>query len=153
MKPQEISVRARLIIIKNNKLLVQFRQKHNYYHYIGGHLEYGETILETCMRETKEECGDDVEFKFKKILYIRDFIWPQENEHSLELFILGDINKFEELEKLPDCQHPDGSVWLTWLDINNLPDNLYPHPLSQKLLKDYKNNFPNQGEYVGRMDK
>ncbi|MBU4210800.1 NUDIX domain-containing protein [Patescibacteria group bacterium] len=151
MKPQETSVRARLIIIKNNKLLTQFRQKDNYYHYIGGHLEYGETLLEACLREIKEECGGGVEFKFKKILYIRDFIWPQENEHSLELFILGDINKFEELEKLPDPQHSDGSVWLTWLDINNLPDNLYPNALSANLIKDFKNGFPNQGEYVGKM--
>ncbi len=153
MENHQITVRARLIVIKNGKLLVQYRQKQNYYHYFGGHLDYGETILDTCIRETKEECGDDVIFEFKKVLYIRDFILEGEPEQSLELFILGDINKFEELEGLKDSQHPDGSVWLTWLDINNLPDNLYPHPLSQKLLADYKTGFQKEGEYVGRMDK
>jgi len=152
MENHKINVRLRIVVIKNDKLLVQYRQKHNYYHYIGGHLEYGETVLEGCIREVSEEC-DGAEFKFKKILYIRDFILPEENEHSLELFILGDLNKFEELEKLPDPQHPDGSIWCTWLDINNLPDNLYPHPLSQKLLADYKSGFQKEGEYVGRMDK
>lgn len=39
-----------------------------------------------------------------------------------------------------------------WLNISNLPDNLFPKPLSSKLLEDYKNGFPNTGEYVGRMD-
>lgn len=153
MENQQITVRVRLIVIKNGKLLVQYRQKQNYYHYFGGHLDYGETVLDACMRETKEECGDDVAFDYKKILYIRDFILEGEAEQSLELFILGDINKFEELEGLKDSQHSDGSVWLTWLDINSLPDNLYPHPLSSKLLADYNSGFQKEGEYVGRMDK
>lgn len=153
MENNQITVRARLIVVKNGKLLVQYRQKQNYYHYFGGHLDYGETILDTCIRETKEECGEDVIFEFKKILYIRDFILEGEAEQSLELFILGDINKFEELEGLKDSQHPDGSVWLTWLNVNNLPDNLYPHPLSKKLLADYKSGFQKEGEYIGRMDK
>ena len=141
-----------MVIIKNNKLLVHCRQKHDYYHYIGGHLEYGETVLEGCIREIAEECAG-AKFELKKILYIRDFILPEENEHSVELFILGDINKFEELEHLLDPQHPDGDVWCTWLDINSLPKNLYPHSLSQKLLTDYKSGFHKEGEYVGRMDK
>jgi hypothetical protein len=43
-------------------------------------------------------------------------------------------------------------MWLTWLDVNDLPHNLYPKQLSKKLLEDYKNNFPNAGEYVGKWD-
>jgi len=153
MENHKINIRLRLVIIKNEKLLVQFRQKNNYYHYVGGHLEWGETILEGCIRETAEECNG-AKFNFNKILYIRDFLLPEkEDEHSVELFILGDIDKFEELEHYFDPQHPDNDVWCTWLDINNLPDNLFPHALSKKLLADYKNNFPREGEYVGRMDK
>jgi ADP-ribose pyrophosphatase YjhB (NUDIX family) len=151
MEYHKINVRLRIVIIKEGKLLVQYRQKHDYYHYVGGHLEYGETVLEGCLREIVEEC-DGAKFEFKKILYIRDFIMPEDNEHSVELFILGDIDKFRELEHLFDPQHPDGDVWSTWLDINNLPDNLYPHPLSKKLLTDYEVGFPSEGEYVGKMD-
>jgi ADP-ribose pyrophosphatase YjhB (NUDIX family) len=152
MENHKINVRLRLIVIKNNKILVQYRQKHDFYHYFGGHLEYGETILEGCLRETAEEC-DGAIFDFKKVLYIRDFLMPEDNEHSVELFILGDIDKFEEIEHLLDPEHPDGSVWCTWLDINNLPINLLPKELTQKLITDYKNNFSNTGEYVGRMNK
>lgn len=116
-----------MVIIKNGKLLVQYRTDHNYYFYVGGHLEWGETILEGCK-------------------YVRDFLFPErENEHSVEFFILGDINKFEELEHNLDPQHPKNDVWCTWLDMNNLPDNLFPHPLSLKLSEDYKNGFQKEG--------
>ena len=105
MSHQQIHVRLRVVIIKNGRLLVQYRQTDNYYHYVGGHLEYGETILEGCQREIAEECIN-AKFEFKKILYIRDFIYPKDNQHSVELFILGDIDKSEELEGHPDPQHP-----------------------------------------------
>lgn len=152
MENHKINVMLRIVVIKNGKVLVQYRQKHDYYHYIGGHLEYGETVMEGSIREVAEEC-DGAKFEFKKVLYIRAFILPEENEHSVELFILGDIDKSKELEHLLDPQHSDGSVWCTWLDSDNLPANLFPHPLSQKLFEDYKKGFPTQGEYVGRMNK
>ena len=96
--------------------------------------------------------GDNAEFTFKKILYVRDFILPEKNEHSLELFILGDVNVSDEIEGKGDPEF-DGKKWPTWLSMDKLPDNLYPKPLTKKLIEDWKNDFPNVGEYVGRMDK
>lgn len=143
-------IRLRLIVIKNGKLLVCYNENKDYYFYIGGKLDYGETVVEGCKREIREELGDTTEFEFEKIMYIRDFLLPEENEHSLELFILGHINKFEEVEGKRDPQH-DGNLWATWLDINNLPDNLYPKALSEKLKRDYASGFSVGGEYVGRL--
>ena len=147
----KIKVRLRLVIIKKDKLLAYYDSMEDYYFYIGGKLEFRETIKEGWKREIKEELGDDVEFTFKKILYVRDFILKEKNEHSLELFILGDINKFMEIDERPDPEY-DGKKWPKWLDLNNLPDNLYPKPLTKKLIEDYKAGFPREGEYVGRMD-
>lgn len=149
-KPR-IKIRLRMVIIKDEKLLVTYDSIEDYYFYIGGKLEFGETVLEGAQREIKEELGESTKFNFKKILYIRDFLQPEKNEHSLELYILGDVNKFEELEHYPDPEHDDRK-WSMWLDINNLPDNLYPNSLSSKLLRDFKKGFINSGEYVGRMD-
>lgn len=153
MEDHKINIRLRLIIIKEGKLLTEYNQKRDYYFYIGGHMEYGETFLEGCKREIIEECGEGTEFTLEKVLYIRDFFDPDNGEQNVELFILGDINKFEELEKHLDPEHLEGHMWLTWLDIKNLPENLFPKPLIKKLVEDYKKGFPNAGEYIGRMDK
>lgn len=149
MKYHKINIRVRLIVIHGEKVLVQYSEKGDFYYYIGGHLEYGETIKGACIREVKEECGDNINFNFRKILYIRDFIRSEDNEHSLELFIYGDIDKFGGLDGYKDPQHVDGTVWLEWLDINNLPKNLLPKTLSEVLLNDYKNGFRADGKYVG----
>lgn len=147
----KIKVRLRLVIIKKDKLLCYYDSIDDYYFYIGGTLKFGETIKEGWTREIKEELGDDAEFTFKKILYVRDFLLKEKNEHSVELFILGDVNKSEEIEGRPDPEF-EGKKWPTWQSLNNLPKNLFPKPLTKKILEDYKKGFPNQGEYVGRMD-
>lgn len=152
MSEHKLNIRLRLIIIKNEKLLTSYTKKHDFYFYVGGHLEYGETVLDGCKREIIEECGEGTEFKLDKVLYVRDFFDPDNGEQNVELFILGEINKFEELEHKLDPQHEDGSMWLTWLDLNNLPERLFPKPLTKKLVEDYKNGFSTAGEYVGRMD-
>lgn len=147
---KEVDIRLRLISIKRNKVLLTYYSQGNYYSYIGGKLEHGETIEQGAQREVKEECGEDSTFTFEKILYVRDYIDPPEEIHSVELFIKGDVNQFEELEGRID---PDssGKNWTTWGDIFNLPPNLYPKKLSPKLVEDYKNNFLNQGEYLGNI--
>jgi len=150
-KPK-IKTRLKMVIAKNGKLLVTYDSMEDYYYYIGGKLEYGETVLEGAEREIKEELGEDIKLDFKKILYIRDFLQPEKDEHGLELFILGDVNKFEELEHYFDSEHGD-KKWATWLDINNLPDNLFPKALTKKLQEDFKRNFSKSGEYVGKMDR
>ncbi len=146
----KIKIRLRLVIIKNNKLLAHYTQNDDFYFYIGGKLEYGETLKQGWDREILEELGEDIKFTFKKILYVRDFIHPEDNEHSLELYILGDINKFEGVEGRPDPEF-DGKKWPVWLDLDNLPDNLYPKSLSKKLVEEYKAGFPKEGEYIGEI--
>lgn len=150
MKNNKIKVRLRLVIIKNNKLLAHYTQDDDFYFYIGGKLEYGETIKQGWEREILEELGDDIKFEFKKILYVRDYIKPEEGEHSVELYILGDINKFGGVEGRPDPEF-GGRKWPVWLDLDNLPDNLYPQSLSQKLVKEYQAGFPHQGQYLGEI--
>ncbi len=92
MANNNLQIRLRLIIIKEGKLLTSYTKKHDFYFYIGGHMEYGETVLEGCKREIIEECGENTEFSLQKVSYIRDFFDKEKDEQNLELFILGDIN-------------------------------------------------------------
>ena len=146
-----INVRLRLVIIQNNKIVVTYNTKKDYYYYIGGHLEFGESVLEACQREIHEECGEKYNFVLDKILYIRDWIVPEDNEHSLELFILGKLNSIEGLDGYVDPEHPDGSHVLKLLDMSSLPTNILPKILTERIIREFKEGFPVQGEYVGRI--
>lgn len=147
---EHIQVRVRFVIVRQGRLLVHFDSEKNYYYYPGGHVDFGETISEAAQREIKEEFGDDVVLDFIKILYVRDYIPDDKSEHSLEIYVLGGLNKFGGLEHRGDPQF-GGKTWLTWLEIDKLPNNLYPQKLTSKLVDDHKNGFPGQGEYLGKI--
>lgn len=151
VKPLALTIkpRVRLIIIKDHKILLTHTSLEDFYFYIGGKIEFGETIEQACKREVVEECGEGAVFNFNKILYIRDFI--KNNEHSIEFFVLGGINKFSEIEGKIDPEFPDSHTQ-RWLNLDNLPANLYPQSLTKVLLEDYKNGFPNQGLYLGGVE-
>lgn len=143
-----VKVRVRLIIIKNNKILLSYNNEGKYYFYIGGKLEFGETLEEACVREIKEECN--AKFTFKKIVYIRDFILPEKQEHSVEFFILGDIDKYEEIDGIKDEEFL-GEHWQTWVDISKLPEiTILPKSLTETLLKDYSSGFSRETKYLGK---
>lgn len=146
---KKIHIRLRCVIIHEDKLLVSYTKEHDFYFFPGGHMMWGESVIEGCQREIKEELGEDIDFEFEKILYIREFLEKEAGKHSLELFILGSVNKFEELEGKIDPEHDNGLWWSTWLDLNNLPSNLYPEILAKRIAEEYKKDFPSQGEYVG----
>jgi ADP-ribose pyrophosphatase YjhB (NUDIX family) len=146
-----IKVRLRLVIIKSEKALLMYDSIQKFHFWIGGKLEYGETIAQGIDREIREECGEDAKFTFQKILYIRDFLLAEVEEHAVELFILGDLNKFEELEAKGDPEF-DGKKWLNWIDVGHLPADIKPRLLSEKIVTEYHKGFPSQGEYVGDMN-
>lgn len=144
---RRIHIRLRCVIVHEEKLLVTYTKDGDFYFFPGGHMQWGESIIEGCQREIREELGDDVEFEFEKVLYMTEFIEPNKEKHSHEIFVLGRVNKSEELDGKMDPEHPDGSFWTTWLELDNLPDNLYPTTLAKQIAKEYKIGFPSQGEY------
>lgn len=142
--------RVRAIIIKNDHVLLAYSPERDFYFYIGGKIDFGETIKRAFAREIKEECQGDVEPVFSKILYIRELLIPEENEHSIEYFVLGDIDKFKEVEQELNTDY-DSHLFIKWVPMSDLPVNLKPEALTPKLLKDWRNGFPNEGEYLGRI--
>ena len=62
-KRPEIVVAACISLSDGKILLVKSSRWGNYYLFPGGHIEYGETMVEAVKREAKEEIGLDVEVK------------------------------------------------------------------------------------------
>ena len=151
MSEKKINPRVRLVIIKKGKILLSYTNDEKFYFYIGGKVEYGETLIQACQREIEEECGANTKFTFQKILYVRDYIKPEENEHSLELYILGNIDKFEEIEGVKDKEF-NGNHWQTWVDLDKLPKlDIRPKNLTNQLIADYQNSFSGKTKYLEEM--
>jgi len=144
-------VRVRLIVIKNEKILLSFVKDENFHFFIGGRMEFGETLLQACVREVAEECSG-AKFNFQKILYVRDYIKLEKNEHSMELYVLGDIDKFDELEGLKDPEFGDNH-WQTWVDLSKLEGlDVRPKKLVKLIIEDYKSDFSGETKYLGEVD-
>jgi len=151
MTDKIINVRVRLIIIKEGKVLLTYTKTEDFYFFIGGKVEFGETLKEAAEREVAEECNG-AKFTFGKILYIRDFIKPEIDEHSVEFYILGDVDKFEEIEGVKDADFQE-KHWQTWVLLKKLPEiNLKPKTLIPVLLEDYQKNYQNGIKYLGKME-
>lgn len=147
---KKIKPRVRLVIIKKEKILMSYVKDKNFYFFIGGKMEYGETIKNACIREVLEECKAN--FTFEKVLYIRDYIKPEIDDHSLEIYIKGDIDKFEEVDGIIDEEF-NGDHWQVWIDIDKLNKfDVRPKQLVDKLIKDYKRGFQNSISYLGEID-
>ena len=146
----QIKIRVRLIIPHENKLLLEYVEGEDFYFYPGGKVEFGETLLLACKREMVEELG--VKFVLKKILYIRDFLKLEKDEHSVEFFILGEINK-SVVEKNPDDPDYKEHHRFEWVEIDKLAEKeIFPKELTPKLIADFKAGFLNQGQYLGAIE-
>ena len=63
---ERVYIRLRCVIIKNDKLLLTYTKEQDFYFFPGGHMIWGESLVDCSKREIKEELGEDVVFDFKK---------------------------------------------------------------------------------------
>lgn len=118
---EEFSVRltVALMLIKDGKVLMIKRKNTGYmddmYAFVGGHVEYGETLKEAMIREAKEEANiklneDDLKF----VCLIR------RGGHAkyINFFFMA-----ENYNGTPIINEPDKCSDMQWYDINNIPEN------------------------------
>lgn len=95
-------VRVRGIIIDDDEILVvKHKKDDDFYALQGGHLEFGESVLECIKREMVEELG--VEPIIGKLLYINNFMDKKDESQSIEFFFEikngSDYKNIDHLEK------------------------------------------------------
>lgn len=109
-----------VMIFKNGKLLLA-RRKGSHgsgeYAFPGGHLEYMESFEECAMRETKEECG--IEIDNIKFLYIGD-LRVYSPKHYIQVSVIADWKS-----GVPEILEPDKCDGWDWYDMDNLPGPLF----------------------------
>jgi len=127
-----IKIGCEIFIIKNDTVLLGKRKNcygEGTWGLPGGHLEYGESVIECAKRELKEELGVDG-LKLKLVSVVDNI---DERGHYLHVsFLLEDFSG--EIR----CMEPDLCYEWKFFNILSLPQELFkPH---QKIFKNYLNN-------------
>lgn len=116
-------VAVHLLLIKNNHLFMQLRHNTNsfagQYYVLAGHIEGQETLLQTAVREAKEEAG----------------ILIQESDLRFATFCHANTNDKEYIQVYfwcerwkgePQILEPDKCTAIGFFDLNQLPEETVP---------------------------
>ena len=127
--------------IENNKEYILLQRRYNtgildgqYDVSSSGHLENGETLKESIIRETKEEIGIDI--NTKDLNYVCTMHANFKNGEYL--LVAFSTRKYKGIPKIMEINKCDA---LSWFDINNLPSNLID---TRKIMI---NNYLNNNHY------
>jgi 8-oxo-dGTP diphosphatase len=109
-----------IMIMKGNKVIISQRKGshgHGEYAFIGGHVEYGETLEEAAHREIAEECG--LKVKNLRLLCVTDLL-TYAPKHFVDIGFVADWASGE-----PKITEPDKFDLIEWRDIDNLPPKMF----------------------------
>ena len=93
----------------------------------GGHFEYGESFLECCAREVKEETDIEID-RVEKLGFTND-IFKEEGLHYVTLFFRAEVFTAGRKNQ-PKLMEPDKCEGWEWFGLDELPSPLFP-PLKQ----------------------
>jgi ADP-ribose pyrophosphatase YjhB (NUDIX family) len=126
-----------VMLLKDNKVLLGHRvnkakdtggiYEPDSWTFPGGKQEYNETVLETAIRETKEETNLDL-----KELYV--YTATDEFQPDRHFVTIGVISSSYEGEL--KVMEPDKINEWKWFDLNDLPNNIYTP--SKNMIDEYK---------------
>lgn len=124
-----------VMIMRDNKVLLGLRQGSHgagEWSFPGGHLEWGESIFQTAIRESKEECGLDV--SDLELISVADEMryLKSDDKHYINIGVKANPSVGE-----PKLMEPDKCLEWQWFDLNDLPDRIFEG--TELTLTNYKN--------------
>ena len=126
----EARVGVGVMIVQAGQVLMGRRmsgQRPGWWGWIGGKLEFGETLRDCARREAREEAG--VEVGNLRLLCISSII--VEDQHWIDVEFLGDIVAGE-----PHTAAPDELTEWAWYPIDRLPSPIFEP--AEQALKSYR---------------
>ena len=120
----KITPASYLVLIKNNKILLQRRFNTGYedgkYSVVAGHVDKGETFTKAIIREVKEEAGITLQAEDLSVVHVMNR--NIQDDERIDVFFIaekwtGDVEN-KELNKCDD---------LSWFDLDDMPDNVIPY--------------------------
>ena len=134
---ERIRITPRAVILNETDILLQhkvYEDGSERYVLPGGSIEPGETIEQALIRECQEEIGTTI--IIDKLLHVADFFRDRKTNPP---------TRRQQVELLFQCQVPDNysaqngpapdkhQVAVKWINLNALPDLLYPSSIAHNL--------------------
>lgn len=138
---EKIGIRPSVIVLNDNKILVIKSQYDKIFYLLpGGGVEFGETVEEAAIRETREETGIIVD-KIQ-LVHVNEYIDFKDKSQRVVNFIFKAIN-FNN-NSLINPQTNDGGkikevLWIELKDIDKI--DLKPDIIKKCILENAKNNL------------
>ncbi len=85
----------------------------------GGHIEYGESFLQTAARETKEEVNMDI--NSIEVAGVTGDVYPSELKHYVTVHV-----KAGQYSGEAKIMEPHKCAEIKWFSLDSLPDKLFP---------------------------
>ena len=120
METQLPKVGIGVMILKEGRVLLGKRKGSHgegEYSFPGGHLEYMESFEECARRETKEECGVEIEnIRFQFLQNLTDYA----PKHYAHIGLLADWKSGE-----PEVLEPDKCESWDWYELSAVPNRIF----------------------------
>jgi len=119
MEEKIIKVGAGVVIVRDGKTLLTRRKgAHAAGHYgsLGGHVEYGESPVQTVQREAREELGIEI----GNIKFVSCTNMIKYGTHYVDISFVAEIISGE-----PSIQEPDRIESIGWYPLDALPEPLF----------------------------
>lgn len=139
MEQQRPKVGVGVFILKDGKLLLGKRlskDSHGDGEYCGpgGHMEFGETLEECAVRETREEVGIEIE-NVRFLCMTNILAWK--GKHYIDIGMVADWKSGEPVVTEPDVRADWG-----WYDMDKLPSPMFANePIYIEAYKTHKHYF------------
>jgi 8-oxo-dGTP diphosphatase len=121
MKRAKLSVVAHVFLVRSGSILLVRRSGTGFedgnYGPVGGHLEEGESIEQTAIRECREEIGVEIELTSLKVIGVTHYNSP--TGEGIDFFLRATRWKGEPYPR-SECDD------LCWCPFNELPENTIP---------------------------
>ena len=109
-----------LVLREGKALLLKRKGSHgeDSWCYPGGHMEFGESFLDTAIREVEEESR--LKVRKPRFLCITNDIFEKEKKHYITIFVAADYTSGEA-----KIMEKDKCTEIGWFDLDNLPKPLF----------------------------
>lgn len=135
-----LNIRAAVVIIHNNKILVHRNMKSNHYALVGGRVELGEDSITTVKREVKEEMGKEIEIIGYIATVENFFTMDGKKYHEIEFVHLGEFKEEQDKAIQNTIKNIEGKDYLQyeWIERERI-DKISLMPVKiQSVLKNKK---------------